>query len=351
MRKNVLAALAFLMVLAGCSWSTTDTSTFSCVYNGGPFDSQTFRQVLEPGSGRTNIGVGSTEVRIPTRLVTYQISLDPSQGDTPTADSLDANVGGMLMQFEPTVNFKFNTELVEVDGEEKPVACSFYETHLKPFDATDFNETGGEWQYGFLASRFRPSVDVAGIRVLQRYDDPVAMYFNTEGYRDAAQEEFGLELQAELARVLGSQAGQDYFCGPSHTYGSETCGEVQVILPQPVISNEDLAILSAPQRARTEANASIAQAQEKAREAEQVAAAREREAQFAEQKANADERIAQQNARTIEVDTRNEYAWCAYLRELGEQCWLVAAAERGGLPNVLTGENTEPPSIVVTPEG
>lgn len=345
--RKFLSVLAFLTFLAGCSWSTTDTSTFSCVYNGGPFDSKTFRQVLEPGSGRTQIGVGSTEVRIPTRLITYQISMDPAIGDTPTADSLDVNVGGMVMQFEPTVNFKFNTALQEVDGLDKPVACSFYETHLKPFGATDFNDEGGDWQYGFLASRFRPSVDVAGIRVLQSFSDPVAMYFNTDGYRDQAQEAFGFELQEELARVLGSEPGFDYFCGPSHTYASDTCGEVQVILPQPIISQDDLAILSAPQRARTEANASIAQAQEKAREAEQVAAAREREAEFAEQKANADERIAEQEARTIEVESRNDYAWCDYLIELGESCWLVKAAENNGLPNVMTGVNTEAPQIVV----
>ena len=329
------------LILSACSYSNTDAATLACVYNGGMFDSKDFRSYKDPGSGRENIGVGSVEISVPTRLITYQISRDPALGDTPTADELSVNVGGMVMGFEPKINMKFNTGLDMVDGKEKPKVCSLYETHLKAFEATDFNEQGGKWQFGFLSSRARPSIDVAGKRVIQSFNDPIKMYYNTVeegeelGYRDRAANKFGAELSSELDKVLGDE----YFCGPKHSYKSDVCDQLQVTLPQPEISESDLAILSAPQRARTEANAEIAKAKEAARQAQEVASARTIEAESAKEKADADEEIAREEARTVDVAVRNELAWCAYARELGEECWKLAAAENGGLPKVLGSDS------------
>ena len=341
---------ALVMLASACSYSNTDASTMSCVFNGGPLDSKDFREFKDPGSGREAVGVSSDTIDIPIRLLTYQISQDPSTGDTRTADSLEVNVGGMLMQFEPTVNMKFNTGIEEVADKDKPVVCTFYETHLKAFNANDFNVPGGNWQFGFLGSRVRPSIDVAGVRAIQTFDDPIKMYFNIVengeelGYRDRAAAAFSKALSSEPEAVLGGE----FFCSPEHAYKSDECGDVRVILPQPDISSEDLAILAAPQRARTEANARIAEADEAARQAQQVAEARTLEAKSAQEKADADEKIAQEEARTVEVATQNEYAWCRVLRELGERCWLVAAAENGSLPQVL-GEQDDT-SILISPE-
>lgn len=365
-RKPLLAILALIMalpLLAACGeFANTEAAEVGCVFNGGWLDSKDFREYTPPGAGRDQVGWGSEVVEVPLRLVTYEVSLDPERGDTAAADSIKVNVGGMAMQFEPTVRMTFNTAQLEGDdgdpiegtaGGGKPAVCELVEVQLKPFDATDFNTPGGQWQYFWLANRFRPWLDVAGVRALQDAADPVALYFNLSddgeeadgrnvGARDAAAEVLGQELTKELNAALGGQ----YFCGPDHTWLSDNCSDLQVTLPQPVVSNEDEQILNAPRRARTSANArvsaaeqetraQVAEAEEAATRATEVAVAREREATAAVRKADADELIATQEARTKRVNVENDYIWCEVVRSYGEPCWLVKAAENGSLPDVL----------------
>ena len=365
-RKPLLSLLALvfaLPLLAACGeFANTEAAEVGCVFNGGILDSKDFREYTAPGAGRDQVGYGSNVIEVPLRLVTYEVSLDASRGDTPESDSIKVNVGGMAMQFEPTVRMTFNTALLkDEDGEEitgtagggKPTVCELVEVQLKPFEATDFNTPGGQWQYFWLANRFRPWLDVAGVRALQDAGDPVALYYNLGddgeeagarniGARDAAAEVFGQELTKELNAALGGQ----YFCGPDHTWLSDSCSDLQVTLPQPVVSKEDEQVLNAPRRARTDANArvaaaeeetraAVAEAEEAANRATEVAIAREREATAAERQANADEEIATQAARTIRVNVQNEYVWCEVVRSFGEPCWLVKAAENGSLPEVL----------------
>ncbi len=361
--------------LASCGeYSNTEAGEATCVYNGGLVDSKDFRQYKGPGSGREHVGWGSDKVEVPLRLVTFS-ELDG-------ADPLAVNVGGMQMAFDYTVRMKFNTELLEdEDGEAilgtedtgKPAVCELIETQLEPFGATDFNDPAGIWATTWLDSRVEPQAEVAGVRALQNSPDPVAIYFNippdcdaedTEeeaecdgtGARDLAAAEFGRELTEELNAALGRQ----FFCGPDHDWLSSVCSDVEVVLPQPRVSETDRSILEAPRRARTEADSRVAQAEQKTRaevaeaseaatRATQVAEARERESLAAEQRADADELIAEQEARSIRVEVGNEYIWCEVVRSLGESCWLVAAAQNGGLPEVL-GEIPEAVTVT-TPIG
>lgn len=340
----VVAGLIFgIAMLIGATWSKTDASSMTCVYNGGPVDSREYRGYEEPGAGRNYQGMFSETVDVPVAIRQYRVSLNPEQGDTPAPDSIKVRVKGYDMTFEPTVTFTINTQLR--DG--KPVACDFIEKQLRQFGATDFNKEGGNWQYGFLNERFRPVLDDVTTRVLQADYDPGSVKFNLNGERDRAADEIGRELKKALDRSLGD----DYFCASDYKFAEDTeaCGDsLTVILPEPSLSDDDEAQLAKPQRAKIDADNDIAAADEQARKAAEVAEAKEKEAESAERKANAEEKIATENARVQDAQATIDYAWCQYLVTLGQDCALVKAAENSDFPAVITpGADI---AVAVTPE-
>ena len=347
-KKRVgIALLSLLAVtqMAACSFSKTDSSNASCVYNGGPFDSKDFKGYVEPGSGRESQGFGPEIIDVPVTLRQYRISLDPAQGDTPIADSVSVKVKGIDMDFEPTITFTLNSEIIG----EKPVVCDFIEKILRPLDATDFNTQGGSWQFGFLNERFRPVVDDVATRVLQKYD-PTKLAFNTDGERDKAAQEIGEALPAALTKALGGS----YFCGPEYSFGgaASTCGHPAVVLPEPVMNEDDAKIIGAPQRAKTEADNQLAAAQQATRAATGLADERERQVDAAERTAIADKAIAEAKKNTTEVEVKANYAWCAYISSLGQDCALVRAAELSDYPDVVTSSDNlaiVPPTETTTP--
>ena len=329
----ILVAVLFFVGLVwfiGGTWSKTDASSMTCVYNGGPIDSRDFRGYAEPGSGREYQGFLSETTDVPVAVRQYRVSLDPNQGDTMGSDSVNVRVKGYEMTFEPTVTFVINTEIR--DG--KPVACDFIEKQLRQFGDPNFNGEGG-WTT-FLNERVRPILNDAMTRTLQANYDPGDVKFNVNGERDRAAEEVGIALQAQLKRQLG----EDYFCSPTTTFGSPDCGTLTVIIPEPSLDDEDETQLAKPQRARIDANNDIAAADEAARKAEQVAAAREVEAESATRKADADELIALEESRTADATATVDYAWCEYLVTLGQNCAFVKAAENNNFPTVIPDGST-----------
>jgi hypothetical protein len=333
MKNRKAAALALILLAApavtSCAQSKTDASNMSCVYNGGPLDSTDFRQYIAPGEGRKFVGFRSKVIDVPVTIRQYRVSLDPASGDTPVADSINVKVKGIDMKFEPTINFTINTE---VDSNGKPVACTFVEKNLRAIDATDFNTEGGNWQYGFLNERFRPVLQDVGTRILQKYD-PTKLTFNTDGQRDAAAKEIGEALPEALAKALGG----NYFCGPDYAFGgaASTCGPLSVTLPEPVLLAADMEILASPQRAATEANNAIAVANEQARAAKETADAREDQVDAEERRSKADKAIEEARAVTAGVEIKSQYAWCAYVASLNQDCALVKAAENGDYPDIV----------------
>lgn len=339
-----LLAIVGLVILVGGEWSDTNATEMTCVYNGGPLDSKGYRNYEEPGAGRNYEGFASSSVYVPVRLVQYRVSLDPTQGDTPTPDKVTVRVKGYSMDFEPTVTFTINTQVI--DG--KPVACDLVESQLKPFNATDFNTQGGNWQFKFLNERWRPVLNDVMTRVLQRGYDPGELKFNTGGARDRAADEVGKDIKAALRRSFGV----DYFCDSDYKFSQDaaSCGDsLTVILPEPKLSAEDESQLSKPQRAKIAADNDIAAANEAARKAQEVADAKQKEADSAKTLADANEEIAKQNARVVTANASNDYAWCAYIVTLGQNCALVKAAEQGDYPDVITGGDTSIAIPVTTP--
>lgn len=330
----IIALIVGLVMLVGGTWSETNSSTMTCVFNGGPLDDNNFTGYEEPGVGRNYQGFMSTANNVPTGLRQYRVSLDPGQGDVPAGDSIDVRVKGYDMKFEPTATFTLNT-LVR-DG--KPVSCDFIEKQLRQFDATDFDNRTGNW-IAYLNERFRPILNDVAARVLQQ-GDPGDLKFNIGGARDAAAKQIGIDLKT----ALEASFGKDYFCDSTYQFGGDAdeCGNsLTIILPEPKLADPaDEAQLSKPQRAKIDADNEIAAAQENARKAKQVAEAKATEADSAKTLADANEQIANENARVLKAQAANDYAWCEFVSSLGQDCALVKAAENNDYPDVVTAGET-----------
>ena len=174
-------------------------------------------------------------------------------------------------------------------------------------------------------------------RVLSN-QDPTDLFLNQDDARDLAAKRVG-EL---VTAALTTQLGDNYFCSPTYRYGgaAEVCGTINVVLPEPVMGAEDLAIIRAPQEAKTTADNDISVAKERARSAVGIAEQREAESLAATQRADADVLIAEQQGRTDAATVANAYLWCEQLVALGQDCALVRAAENSDFPTVL-GAGTE----------
>ena len=101
-----IAVIAGLIALLG-GYGSTDGGHIAVVRNGGPLDNTKIRQIVQPGSGRTRIGLYSTMHKYPTSQRFFTISstgnADANESVTvPTADGVNVGVEG-------TAYFTLNT--------------------------------------------------------------------------------------------------------------------------------------------------------------------------------------------------------------------------------------------------
>jgi len=102
----IIAVIVAGIVLLG-GYGSTDGGHIAIVRNGGPLDNTQIRQVVQPGSGRTRIGLNSTMHPYPTSQRFFTISstgnADANESVTvPTADGVNVGVEG-------TAYFTINT--------------------------------------------------------------------------------------------------------------------------------------------------------------------------------------------------------------------------------------------------
>lgn len=329
--------------LVGGTWSKTDSASAACVYNGGPFDNKSYKGDVEPGSGRTYQGFASSVIEYPIGIV----QLDASDGMQPIAVS----VGGFTQVYNPVVSFTIASyQTKDPKGVLKPQGCQLIEQHLRRLNATDFNDDVGDsrWVNQFLLTRVAPAVKDALPRVLSN-GDPTDLFLNQGDARDKSALTVAVKVQESLKTSLGG----NYFCSTTYRYGQpeETCGTINVVLPEPTMDAADLAIIRAPQEARTKATNDIDVANERARAAAGVAAARTQEATSAAEQAAADKKIAEERRKSEEVLTANSYLWCEYLVSLGQDCALVKAAENKDFPTVIGADAGVVIPVEPTPAG
>jgi regulator of protease activity HflC (stomatin/prohibitin superfamily) len=153
------AGLAGLVVLVvGFGWLTAfksvPPSDICVVQEGGPFDGRDVKEVRQPSSGVTNVGIYNKQRCFPATERNYIISADPAQSDrrnvdffsTPTRDAVQVRIEGQAL-------FRLTTDAAAV------------KTFYKRFGVRTFN---GEHPYdgdsgwsSFLAVQFRPVLDNA----------------------------------------------------------------------------------------------------------------------------------------------------------------------------------------------
>lgn len=110
---GVVALIALVFVLVGVigSFDKTDAGDIAVVRNGGWFDNKRIRQVVQPGSGLTWIGLYSTMHRYPAQQRFYTLTADPNRGDRPGIDVAHSpSSDGVDMGIEATIYFALNTD-------------------------------------------------------------------------------------------------------------------------------------------------------------------------------------------------------------------------------------------------
>jgi uncharacterized membrane protein YqiK len=110
---GLVALIALVGVLVGVinSFDKTDAGDVAVVRNGGWFDNKRIRQVVEPGSGLTWIGIWSSMHRYPSQQRFYTLTADAERGGRPGIDVAHSpSSDGVDMGIEATIYFTLNTD-------------------------------------------------------------------------------------------------------------------------------------------------------------------------------------------------------------------------------------------------
>lgn len=252
MKYRLTATLAALVVvLAGCTYDSTQSDEVSCAYGGGPFESPQLKEELDPGSGRSFIGVFDDTYHYPTSQRTYDISGNVGEGDEPSrADLIYApSADDIRMEIGMIVRFKLNTNIV----------CDFHEQVGRKYDAW----TDEGWRT-MLRETFRRPLE-RSIQETVRRNEGRSLYSNADLLIEV-ERQIGTGLKDNINRTLGA----DYFCGPGFKHGEEACPEFEVTLTH--LQPSDPAALVAFEAVEIE-KANTAAAEQKVLTAEQEALA------------------------------------------------------------------------------
>ncbi|RAY10861.1 SPFH domain-containing protein [Actinomadura craniellae] len=105
----VVALIASFTVLGG--YTSTSGGEAAVVRNGGPFDDNRVRVVLDPSSRRTWIGIGSQVHRYPAQQRFFTITTDAKRASTLGVDTLTISSNdGVSLGIEGTLYFSLNRD-------------------------------------------------------------------------------------------------------------------------------------------------------------------------------------------------------------------------------------------------
>jgi hypothetical protein len=252
MQKSRLIAvmMALVVVVAGCTYDSTQSDEVSCAYGGGPFESPQKKDELGPGSGRTFIGMMDDTYHYPTSQRTYDITPNEGEGDEQRADLILApSSDDIRMEVGLIVRFKLNTNIV----------CEFHEQVGRKYDAW----TDDGWRT-MLRETFRRPLE-RSIQETVRRNEGRALYSSADLLIEV-ERQIGTGLKDNINRTLGD----DYFCGPGFQHGEDACPEFEVTLTH--LQPSDPSALVAFEAVEIE-KANTAAAQQKVLTAEQEALA------------------------------------------------------------------------------
>lgn len=108
---GLVVALVVSLVVAWAGYAKTDGGEVAVVRNGGWFDDNQIRQVIQPGSGLTWIGMWSKAHRYPAQQRYYTMTADPDRGGRPGIDlARSPSSDGVEMGIEATMYFTLNLD-------------------------------------------------------------------------------------------------------------------------------------------------------------------------------------------------------------------------------------------------
>jgi hypothetical protein len=375
-RSALVVALAAPMLLGACALQRTEANEWGCTFGKGPFDSKALKGQYAPGSNgvRTNdtFESGPSDVRF------YIIDEDPATADfggrpiiVPARGSSDVGVGVVQVSVETQVRFLFNERF-----------CDWYIDHGKRSEPLAFDgdpAEGGGWAQFLNASMNQKLIEAA--RPVVAPEDYVSLYVNASiGEGEAAGLAYDVlasELSTNLSRELTKDLGGEYFCGPSYQFDGRIDGELENGCPPLEVTIKRIAPVDQSLIAKLEQIVSNEEEQKiiasnKELELEQIEAERQKElariassqeTQIAQQQqreavetaqATADLAIEQARAAVLEqqqanaeIEAVSSTAFCRELAAVGVDCALLAAAENGNYPRIITGETDT--SILVDP--
>ncbi len=152
----VIALLVFGAIFGIAAWlqfDKTDGGQIAVVRNGGPFDNNNIRQVIQPASSLTWTGWWSSTHKYPAQQRFYTITADPNAGDKtgvdveqiPTSDGVEVGIQG-------TVYFTLNRDPATLKSFDNKYGTRTYKvTSGTGADATTEFKTAWEDEAGFSA--------------------------------------------------------------------------------------------------------------------------------------------------------------------------------------------------------
>ncbi|MBC6458680.1 SPFH domain-containing protein [Actinomadura sp. HBU206391] len=202
----LVVGLPGLLALAG-GYERTGGGEVAVVRNGGFFDNNRIRQIIDPGSGRTWIGFYSKVHKYPAQQRFYTITSEDKRGDTAGVDVVTVpSSDGVNMGIEGTLYFTLNLD--------HAVLRSFDDK----FGTRKFRGPGGESNYtwdgddgwlAFLNQIVRPVIDNALRTQINSFRcaelvSSCALVQNTSAPRQTTQKS-GLQAQSNNANIAKVQ--------------------------------------------------------------------------------------------------------------------------------------------------
>jgi regulator of protease activity HflC (stomatin/prohibitin superfamily) len=281
-----VVALVVLVVAfnVATSFKSVGPSDVCVVQEGGPFDGRGVKEVRQPSSGLSNIGIYNKQRCFPATERNYIISADPTRGDratvdqfsTPTRDAVQVRIEGQAI-------FRLTTDAAAL--------ADFYKRFgVRTFNGVHPYDGDAGWS-AFLDVQFRPVLDNALREAIGQYR--CVELNNTCAYvQDANAATSGKVPAADTGQnlaVVQSKIAETLQQDLADTLGGKFLEGVQFRLVQVTFDPEI-------QKAVTEATAARAQV-----------ATRRLQAQQRVEAAIGDRRVAEQKSQAIRA-TRTAYA-------------------------------------------
>lgn len=211
-------ALCILLTAAACTVANAASDEVTVCQNGGPFDNNKVRSVLDPGDHSNNEGANTTCHSFPVSTRIYSASSDDGSDGGPLSCTTS---DGVIMTIDVSVRFTLNTESHD------QIIESFNNV-LKRYEAWD--DAG--WNR-MLRDTIRRELD-SQVESTCRQFEGRELQTDEEGLAAVQQ-----ALKDDLRNRINDNVGTKLFCGPGVPYGDDACPELTMSVTRMVAANEN----------------------------------------------------------------------------------------------------------------